>query len=534
MLLLLCSSLLLLVVAFYIGFSSLRAVIEDYSYTIKQDVHYMTEVGELNVLFKTQVQEWKNTLIRGKKPKQLTKYWGSFNKHAELIQEKYQYLLITMPKQQPGYQHIGVFADSYPPMLAAYRRGYDAFVAAGMNIEIADASVKGIDRAPTENLNQAVMAMNRQIDTKKIVMDERGSSAFTITIIVIFMAILLTMALVTWFLNTRILKPLNRVNRVSTQIAQGDFTGAVKSTTYDQIGQVSSNFSLIQDGLSNALSGIRGDVKTLGVTIEDLMLAFGNVKHGLVLQTDETKKLSTTMFEMTESNDSVNDAIYQANVFVAESNELADKGKLMFDDNVKTSQGMLEATHYASDIIADLKKDTDDIGNVVNVINGIAEQTNLLALNAAIEAARAGESGRGFAVVAGEVRTLATKTQLSTQQISQNITKLQSEVDKAVKAISQGKEQAEVSLHQAKKSQEFVDKLHAAFNQISRLNLMIEKEMEVQKLQTEQINQFLDVVNIQSGKSQHETQVMEQASNVLANIYDSIASSIKGFKLKQI
>ncbi len=532
--LLLCSSLLLLVVAFYIGFYSLRAVIEDYSYTINQDVHYMTEVGELNVLFKTQVQEWKNTLIRGKKPKQLTKYWGSFNKHAELIQEKYHYLLTTMPKQQPGYQQIQLFADSYPPMLAAYRKGYEAFVAAGMDIELADASVKGIDRAPTNNLNQAVMAINTQIDTKKVVMNERGSAAFTITIIVVFLAILFTMALITWFLDTRVLTPLNRVNRVSKKIAQGDFTGAIQSTTYDQIGQVSSNFSSIQDGLSNALSGISGDVKTLGTTIEDLMLAFGKVTHGLALQIDETKKLSTTMHEMTQSNDSVNDAIHQANIFVSESNDLADKGQLMFDDNVKTSQGMLEATHYASDIIADLKNDSDNIGNVVNVINGIAEQTNLLALNAAIEAARAGETGRGFAVVADEVRTLATKTQLSTQQISQNIAKLQSEADKAVTAMSQGKEQAEISLNQAKKSQEFVDKLHAAFNQISNLNLMIEKEMQVQKQQTEQINLFLEELDIQSAKSQLETQVMQQASNVLTNIYGSIASSIKGFKLKHI
>lgn len=510
------------------------SVIEDYGVTIKQDVHYMTEVGELNVLFKTQVQEWKNTLIRGNKPKQLSKYWGSFNKHAELIQEKYHYLLSTMPKQQPGYQYTRAFADSYPAMLAAYRKGYEAFVAAGMDIELADASVKGIDRAPTQNLNQAVMAMNNQIDTKKVAMDEQGSTAFTITIIVVFLAILLTMALITWFLDTRVLTPLNRVNRVSKKIAQGDFTGEVRSTTYDQIGQVSSNFSSIQDGLSNALSGISCDVNTLGSTIEDLLGSFGNVTHGLALQIDETKKLSTTMCEMTHSNDSVNDAIHQANTFVTDSNELANKGQLLFDDNVKTSQGMLEATHYASDIIADLKKDSDNIGDVVNVINGIAEQTNLLALNAAIEAARAGEAGRGFAVVADEVRSLATKTQLSTQQISQNIAKLQNEADKAVTAMSQGKEQAQISLEQAKKSQEFVDQLHAAFNQISRLNVMIEKEMQTQKQQTDQINHFLYELEMQSAKSQKETQVMDQASDVLTNIYGNIAASIKNFKLKQV
>ncbi|MEP1446343.1 MAG: methyl-accepting chemotaxis protein [Paraglaciecola sp.] len=534
LLLLLCSSLLLLVVAFYIGFYSLRGVIEDYSFTINQDVHFMTEVAELNVLFKTQVQEWKNTLIRGKNPKQLAKYWGSFNKHADLIQEKYQYLLSVVPRQQPGYQHLKVFADNYPAMVAAYREGYAAFIATKMDIAIADASVKGIDRSPTNDLNQAVMAMNRQIDTKKALMDDRGSSAFLITIIVVLIAILLTMTLVAWFIDSRIVKPLNRVNRVSKSIANGDFSDEMRCNIYDQIGQVSNNFNLIQDGLSHALSDIRGDVKTLGGTIEELLLAFEDVSRGLTLQIEGTQKLSTTMNDMTQSNHSVNEAIHQANAFVTESNDLADKGQLKFDENVKTCQKMLDSTLHASDIITDLKNDSDNIGSVINVINGIAEQTNLLALNAAIEAARAGETGRGFAVVAGEVRTLANKTQQSTQQISHNITKLQSEADKAVKAMSQGKEQAEISLEQAKSSQLFVDKLHAAFNQISGLNLMIEQEMQIQKRQTDQISQFLKELDIQSSKSYQQTKVMQGASDVLTNIYASIASSIKGFRLKHI
>jgi methyl-accepting chemotaxis protein len=135
--------------------------------------------------------------------------------------------------------------------------------------------------------------------------------------------------------------------------------------------------------------------------------------------------------------------------------------------------------------------------------------------------------------VADEVRTLATKTQESTKQISQNITKLQAEADKAVKAMSQGKEQAEISLEQAKKSQEFVDKLHAAFNQISRLNHVIEQEMTQQDRQTKDINAALHAIETQTDNSQQQVQKMDEASRVLADIYQHINSSTKDFKLNQ-
>ena len=531
LLLLFCSALLIIVAAVYIGFSGMKNVIDQYSYTASHDVRYMAEVGALNVSFKTQVQEWKNTLIRGKNPEQLSKYWGSFNKLAEQIQQHYTALLKDMPADHPAHAKLAAFASSYPPMLRAYRQGYQAFVEADFDIAVADKSVKGIDREPTTSLNQAVEAVNQKIDSLSASMDQQAASSVLTANILLVVAIIGTCVLVQWFVTSRILQPLNTVAHTSRLIAKGDFTSDIRPSTRDQIGQVADNFNLIQRGLSQVLAGIIKDVNQLGQTITELTNSFSHFKGGIIKQIDETASLSANMQDMTASNHSVNKAITEANSFVHQSNALADQGKAMFAKNLQTSQSMLEAAIHAADIIASLKSDSDNIGNVVNVINSIAEQTNLLALNAAIEAARAGESGRGFAVVADEVRTLANKTQQSTKQISENINKLQSEADRAVQAMSQGKEQAQISLQQAQDSQQFVDKMHAAFDQITRLNQVIEREMEQQEKQTNNINKALQAIARQSDESQHGVQTMDQASQVLSKIFQHINSSTRDFKL---
>ncbi|WP_235310861.1 methyl-accepting chemotaxis protein [Paraglaciecola algarum] len=510
----------------------MNTVMKEYAATVNKEAITMSEVSDLNVTFKTQVQEWKNTLIRGHDPKQLEKYWGRFNKTAELIPQKYHHTLQTIDKNHPARTHLELFAKEYLPMIKAYRAGYDAFIAADKDIKVADKSVKGIDRAPTESLTLAVEAVNKHILGLKVETEKQANTAFFYTQIITLLVIILILIGISWFINKKVISPLKKVTKASHQIASGDLTGQIKIRSQDEIGQVAENFIRIQTGLSRVLREIITDVKRLGNIIESLFGAFEKVKIGLINQVNETTKLAVNMQKLSDSNDSVNLAISEANVLAGDCTSLANEGQTMFKNNLATSHNMLNATNHASNIITTLKADTDNIGNVVNVINGIAEQTNLLALNAAIEAARAGESGRGFAVVADEVRSLATKTQQSTQQISENIAKLQKEADKAVLAMTGGKEQAEVSLAATKQSQEFINSLHQAISQISDLHNVIEKEMSEQLLQTDAINQSLASIDQQSEQSQLEAKVMEAASKELANIYKHVDSSTNELKIR--
>lgn len=246
----------------------------------------------------------------------------------------------------------------------------------------------------------------------------------------------------------------------------------------------------------------------------------------------ETNQVTTSMNEMASIGESITQSVGQANEFVNSSTEQTSRGLGMFEDNVKTSQSMLEATNNASDIIIQLKKDTDEIGSVVSVNNGIAEQTNLLALNAAIEAARASESGRGFAVVADEVRSLANKTQESTEQISQNINQLQTAADSAVSAMTQGKDKAEAGLEQIQLSQTFMQELVDVFSEIAKLNKEVDGAVSSQHTQSQIVHSGLNEIAELGEKSQQEAKTMEQASNEVANVLEGIQQSTQGFKLK--
>ncbi|MDU0353658.1 methyl-accepting chemotaxis protein [Paraglaciecola aquimarina] len=534
LLLLLICSLSLIVITVFHGFSSMDKVMNDYSNIVNVEATTMLQVAELNVEFKTQVQEWKNTLIRGSDPKQLEKYWGRFNLSVEKIKSIYSSMLQKIDQNHPARTHIKTFAEVYPNMVSAYRTGYADYINSGKNIAIADNSVKGIDRAPTESLTLAVEAVSKNIRDLKALSEQQTQESLIFTQISTLVVIALVLVAVSWFVNKNVISPLKRVTEESKKIASGDLTANIECSSQDEIGQVAKNFMLIQMGLSKVFAGIFTDIKGLGSIIERLSIAFEKMKNGVQGQTAETAKLTENMQNLSDSNESVNQAISDANTLVSECAELADSGQMMFKDNVLTSHNMLDAVNDASSIVATLKVNTDNIGNVVNVINGIAEQTNLLALNAAIEAARAGETGRGFAVVADEVRSLATKTQQSIQQISENIEKLQSAADTAVQAMSVGKDKAEESLSQTEKSQEFVNSIYQVINKISDLHGVVEAEMTQQLAQTNSIDSALAAIEKQCTQSEQEALVLDSASSELASIYKHIDISTKELKIRKI
>ncbi len=532
LLLLFASAVTFIMFAVWYGLTSMSSVVDKYEDIVHTDVKYSSQIATLNVDFKIQVQEWKNTLIRGKSTEQRDKYWGRFNSRADKIQAEYEELLPLIGNEHPAYDDLAAFARSYPPMISAYRDGYQAFVDAGFDIPVGDKAVSGIDREPSKRLTEAVKKMSTQFDLVKEQMAKHAANTFFYTMVQLVIATCIGLYGFYWFISSKILQPLNEVTKVSRSIAAGDFTCDINLSGNDQIGQLASDFKLIQSDLGRMIGDIVRDVDKLRAMTQQLFSAFSNVKDSLHNQKLTTASVSQSMNDMTQIVESIGSSVEQANQCVTHSTEQTSAGLDMFKSSVETSQSMLDATNSASDIIVKLKKDSDDIGGVVSVINGVAEQTNLLALNAAIEAARAGESGRGFAVVADEVRSLATKTQESTELISRNIHKLQQAADSAVNAMTEGTEKASTSVEQTKQSQKFMLELAEVFAEIAKLNAQVDEAVSSQSTQSGRVNDGLTHISSLGDHSQNQAQEMEKVSSELATVLEHISQSTQRFKLR--
>jgi methyl-accepting chemotaxis protein len=182
----------------------------------------------------------------------------------------------------------------------------------------------------------------------------------------------------------------------------------------------------------------------------------------------------------------------------AEADKASAQGYNLVSQNMNGINQLALNIGTTSQAINQLGEDTNSVDNIVKVISDIADQTNLLALNAAIEAARAGEQGRGFAVVADEVRTLASRTQKSTEEIRSMLNRLKTGAKDAVQAMDEGQEQAQNSVEQAKNASDAITEITRVVTEISEMNSLIATAAEEQRIVTEEMNRNVVKINTES------------------------------------
>jgi methyl-accepting chemotaxis protein len=219
-------------------------------------------------------------------------------------------------------------------------------------------------------------------------------------------------------------------------------------------------------------------------------------------------------------------------VAASDAKREAQNGQQVVGQTVESISKLSGEVELASEVMNNLKGESENIGTVLDVIRGIAEQTNLLALNAAIEAARAGEQGRGFAVVADEVRTLAGRTQQSTQEIQKMIESLQGGTNQAVSVMDRSREMTRESVEFANEAGQYLETITHSVGEISDMTSQIATASEQQSAVVESVNQSVVAITDLANRTSDGAERVTGNSRQLTEMANSLKDLVKHFKIR--
>ncbi|MNN10190.1 Methyl-accepting chemotaxis protein PctB [compost metagenome] len=324
---------------------------------------------------------------------------------------------------------------------------------------------------------------------------------------------------------------LERLGRAMDQVAAGDMTVSTQVQSRDELGDLGRAFN-------NSVEKVRELIRLVGQTVTEVERQAVRVEsvsaesnHAVTSQRDQIDQVATAMNEMSATAQEVARSAAAAVGSAQGVNEETVNGRALVEQQVGSIQRLAGEIDESVAVINRLAADSASISRVLDVIKGIAEQTNLLALNAAIEAARAGEQGRGFAVVADEVRTLAKRTQQSTEEIEQMIASLQQGVGAAVKAMGSSHQTADGTVSQSARVQQALENILGAVGMIVDQNQQIAAAAEQQTAVAHDIDQNIVQINQAGERTAEGANATERASRELGEQVVELKRLIGAFRV---
>ncbi len=340
------------------------------------------------------------------------------------------------------------------------------------------------------------------------------------------------------FIARGITAPLKRVVASLEEIADGDgnLNVHLPEEGNDVVAKLSRAFNRFIERIRETVEKTALAAVRLAPAVEHFSSNVEKTHHGMLQQQQDIEQIATAVNEMSAT---VHDVASNTSL-AADATKQADddtaKGKQVVASAVKAINDVAAEMEHITEVVARVNDDSMHIGSVLDVIVSIAEQTNLLALNAAIEAARAGEQGRGFAVVADEVRSLAQRTQSSTEEIRGMIESLQSGTKQAVEVIEKGKQNTMLSVEQAGQADEALDAILKAVDTINAMNTQIATASEEQSVVADDINRNVSRVNAVTTESAEGAAELASESETLVSLSEELLGVVGRFNLgeKQI
>jgi len=301
-----------------------------------------------------------------------------------------------------------------------------------------------------------------------------------------------------WLISVRVLPPVRHLTHALRALNEGtgDLRRSVKQDHDDEVGEVVAQFNLFVGNLRSQIATVAEVSSALERSAEQLVSDAGASEQSACDLQVEVEQVAAAVNQMASTVQDVASNAQASSERTRDADTQAQAAIGVVDKTIVDIRALAEEVGRAAQVIADLEGHSREIGGVLEVIRTIAEQTNLLALNAAIEAARAGEQGRGFAVVADEVRTLASRTQKSTQEINGMIERLQNASQQAVKVMDDSRDFAERGVLQALSAGEALKSISSLVSSVSGMSLHIAEAANEQAAVTDEINRRISTVSV--------------------------------------